>query len=243
MTAFASDRFVAGAPVSSSVAALEIVSGGGVAAEAPRVGHTAPTSDSAASPQRDLPLATSDFFPNSDNSRTLLALPCPRGAEASVAQSISRAMASSCVAALCPMRVALRSRNGVHVADERALVPGVVLVSVAPNVSQAFLGRALVAALGVAASPVALDAPQAALLRTLMCDGPCVSVSMGVIEGGVLRVTAGPLRGLEPLVRRVDRHKRLAWIGFAPEASVAASLGLSSTAGQIAVGLEVVAKS
>lgn len=141
------------------------------------------------------------------------------------------------------MRVALRSRGGVHVADERPLVPGVVLVSVAPNVSQAFLGRALVAALGVAASPVAFDASQVALLQALMSDGPVVSISAGVIEGGVLRVTAGPLRGLEPLVRRVDRHKRLAWIDFAPEASAAASLGLSSTAGQIAVGLEVVAKS
>lgn len=217
--------------------------GGGVTAEAPRVGLAAPTSDSASSPKRDSPLSTQDFFPNSDNSRTLLALPCPRGAEASVAQSISRAMVSSCVSALCPMRVALRSRGGVHVADERPLVPGVVLVSVAPNVSQAFLGRALVAAPGVAASPVALDALQVALLQALMSDGPVVSISAGVIEGGVLRVTAGPLRGLEPFVRRVDRHKRLAWIDFAPEASAAASFGLSSTAGQIAVGLEVIAKS
>ena len=188
-------------------------------------------------------LPLSGFFPNSDNNRTLLALPCPRGAETSVAQSISRAMASSCVSALCPVRMALRSRGGVHVADERPLVPGVVLVSVAPNVSQAFLGRALVAALGVVASPVALDASQVALLQALMSDGHVVSISAGVIEGGVLRVTAGPLRGLEPLVRCVDRHKRLAWIDFAPEASIAEDLGLSSTAGQIAVGLEVVAKS
>lgn len=150
-------------------------------------------------------------------------------------------MAPSCAMAACPMRVSLRSGGGVLVADERPLVLGVILVSVASNVSQAFLGRALASAAGRAVAPVPLSPAQAALLRGLCAEGLSVPISTGVIERGCLCVSSGPLRGLEPLVRRIDRHKRLAWVDFASEG--AAALGLSSTDGQIALGLEVVAKS
>lgn len=38
--------------------------------------------------------------------------------------------------------------------------------------------------------------------------------STGVIEDGVLRVQRGPLRGHEADVRRIDRHKRVAYVGL-----------------------------
>lgn len=38
--------------------------------------------------------------------------------------------------------------------------------------------------------------------------------SEGRIEGGVLRVERGPLRGCEGRVRRIDRHKRTAYLRF-----------------------------
>lgn len=36
--------------------------------------------------------------------------------------------------------------------------------------------------------------------------------STGVIEGGALRVTEGPLVGCEHLITKVDRHKRRCWV-------------------------------
>ena len=39
--------------------------------------------------------------------------------------------------------------------------------------------------------------------------------STGVIEDGALRVQRGPLRGREADVRRIDRHKRMAYVGLA----------------------------
>ncbi len=219
----------------------EIVSGGGISTETPCVGvataeRLASRDDGSRVALGGLARVTSFF---SDN-RTLHAVPCQRGAEQVLARRISRAMAPSCAMAACPMRVSLRSGGGVLVADERPLVPGVALVSVASNVPQAFLGRALASAAGRAVAPVPLSPAQAALLRGLCVEGLSVPVSAGVIERGCLCVSSGPLRGMEPLVRRIDRHKRLAWVDFALEG--AAALGLSSTDGQIAVGLEVVAK-
>ena len=38
--------------------------------------------------------------------------------------------------------------------------------------------------------------------------------SEGVIEGGELAVSRGPLRGRERSVRKINRHKRMAWLGL-----------------------------
>jgi transcriptional antiterminator NusG len=40
----------------------------------------------------------------------------------------------------------------------------------------------------------------------------CLPMSSGVIEGGVTRVLSGPLRGQEVRIKRIDRHKRLAFV-------------------------------
>ena len=46
-----------------------------------------------------------------------------------------------------------------------------------------------------------------------MCQsGNLIGMSRGIIRDGILMVTSGPLKGREKLVRRVDRHKRIAEI-------------------------------
>lgn len=39
-------------------------------------------------------------------------------------------------------------------------------------------------------------------------------MSEGYIEGDTVRVTAGPLYGLEGLIKKIDRHKRLAYLEY-----------------------------
>lgn len=39
-------------------------------------------------------------------------------------------------------------------------------------------------------------------------------ISEGYIEGDSVKVTAGPLCGLEGLIKKIDRHKRLAYLEF-----------------------------
>ncbi len=52
-------------------------------------------------------------------------------------------------------------------------------------------------------------------------------VSEGIIEGDQIIVTSGPLLGQEALIRKIDRHKRLAYLEFAMfDQTVPVSVGL-----------------
>lgn len=59
-----------------------------------------------------------------------------------------------------------------------------------------------------------------------------VELSQGVIEGDRVRVSAGPLMGLESAIRKVDRHKRAAWI----------EVSLMGRTKLVKVGMEIVRK-
>ena len=49
-------------------------------------------------------------------------------------------------------------------------------------------------------------------LKCLCQEGSLVEMSKGIIKNGVLDITGGPLRGKEQIVKRIDRHKRMAEI-------------------------------
>lgn len=59
-----------------------------------------------------------------------------------------------------------------------------------------------------------------------------VVMSEGVIEGDEVRVHSGPLKGREGLIRKIDRHKRVAWL----------ELPMFGRIQQVRVGLEIVEK-
>ena len=49
-------------------------------------------------------------------------------------------------------------------------------------------------------------------MKELCQEGNLIGMSRGVIRDGKVIVTAGPLKGRERLIRRIDRHKRTAEI-------------------------------
>jgi len=52
-------------------------------------------------------------------------------------------------------------------------------------------------------------------VRMLMgfCDNDkTIGLSEGIIEGSQIHITKGPLKGYEGLIRKIDRHKRVAYI-------------------------------
>ena len=55
---------------------------------------------------------------------------------------------------------------------------------------------------------------------------------IGVIEHSQVKVTSGPLQGKEGYIRKIDRHKRKAWL----------EIEMFGRAQNIQVGLEIVAK-
>ena len=59
-----------------------------------------------------------------------------------------------------------------------------------------------------------------------------VGMSEGVIEGDEVRITKGPLRGMEAQIARIDRHKRLAEL----------DIWMCGRKKRVKVGLEIVRK-
>lgn len=106
----------------------------------------------------------------------------------------------------------------LDVRDADALARGLALLSAPARLL--WLGDA----------PAAIPADDVALLRSLSGPEHVIRMSRGAIEEGSLRVWEGPLAGLERSVRRIDRHRRVAYLD--------SRLG----EGHLRVGLEVVSK-
>ena len=69
-------------------------------------------------------------------------------------------------------------------------------------------------------------------LRQVSDEEQVVELSTGLIEGSQVVIVDGPLKGLESRIKRIDRHKRLAWI----EMEMLGEVRL------VTVGLEIVEK-
>lgn len=97
-----------------------------------------------------------------------------------------------------------------------------------------------------------VDLEVESFLRSLCGASHHSGMSRGYIRDGQTYVTEGPLRGKENLIRKIDRHKRVARIGMDPERKSARGK-LSSerepvretmiSERELQVGLEIVTKS
>ncbi len=69
-------------------------------------------------------------------------------------------------------------------------------------------------------------------LKVLYGGGRHLKMSKGVIKNGVPEVTAGPLKGMEQRICKIERHKRLAKLALSTEQGI----------GYITAGLEITEK-
>ena len=111
----------------------------------------------------------------------------------------------------------MRREGGTWVARAESVWPGYVLAEPAPGADPGGLG-----AVGE------LTPAESALVRRLGGATHVVQASQGRIVGGRLVVDFGPLVDLEPLVAKVDRHRRLAWLEPEPGRSFAVGLEVTS---------------
>lgn len=77
-----------------------------------------------------------------------------------------------------------------------------------------------------------LSAGEVAFLKKFGGEDQVVSLSIGLMEKEKIKIIAGPLIGLEGCIRKIDRHKRRAWIQVEMFGKITDAM----------VGLEVVAK-
>lgn len=136
-----------------------------------------------------------------------------------------RIMRMGCVADVFPLeRMALWRANGMWELRREPVWPGYVLVEPRYSLEQEDLDALR--------SVGTLNPAESALIARLAGPDHVIGASQGVIEHGQLRVDFGPLAGLEKLVQRIDRHRRMAWLAIEP-----------GQGRRLAVALEVTSKS
>lgn len=114
-----------------------------------------------------------------------------------------------------PKRKESRKRGTERIKVDRILFPGYLFIETDDAETVFFYLKKLpqyakLLRAGEDFIPVAPE--EEAWLRKLMKNGETVEISVGMIANQTIRVTEGPLRGMEGFIRRVDRHKRKAWL-------------------------------
>lgn len=79
---------------------------------------------------------------------------------------------------------------------------------------------------------IALREDEKNMLLCLCNDKYCIESSYGIIEGDNICIYKGPLKGIEGIIKKIDRHKRRAFIEFE----------FMGAMRQVSVGLQIVKK-
>lgn len=126
--------------------------------------------------------------------------------------------------------------RGEWTVQKKVLFPGYIFV-VTENIEQLYEALRSVIGLtrliGTGREIVPLTEEEKNFLLEMGGEEQVVEMSEGIIENSRTKVLSGPLKGKEGLIRKIDRHKRKAWLEIE-------MFGREQT---VEVGLEIVAKS
>ncbi|WP_346707064.1 antiterminator LoaP [Massilistercora timonensis] len=126
--------------------------------------------------------------------------------------------------------------RGEWTVQKKVLFPGYIFV-VTENMEQLYEALRSVIGLtrliGTGREIVPLTEKEKNFLLEMGGEEQVVEMSEGIIENSRTKVLSGPLKGKEGLIRKIDRHKRKAWLEIE-------MFGREQT---VEVGLEIVAKS
>ncbi|MGF0019741.1 antiterminator LoaP [Sporofaciens sp. SGI.106] len=125
--------------------------------------------------------------------------------------------------------------RGEWVTLKKVLFPGYVFM-VTEELEELYLQlrcvEGLTRLIGTGDEIVPISSREEAFLRRMGGEEQLVHMSEGIIEGAQVHVTTGPLQGMEGYIRKIDRHKRKAYL----------EVSMFGRMQSIQVGLEVVAK-
>ncbi len=129
-----------------------------------------------------------------------------------------------------------RHIRGEWVTLKKILLPGYLFV-VTEKLEELYENLKIIIGLtkllGTGREIVPLTEEEQKFLQKFGGEEQVVVMSEGIIEQSQVKVTSGPLMGMEGYIRKIDRHKRKAWL----------ELELFGRKQTVQVGLEVVSKS
>lgn len=137
--------------------------------------------------------------------------------------------------AFVPMRRINIRRGGQWSTETRALFPGYLFVDseqIEDLRSKIRELRGFNKILDSDSEYLPLTDEESIFIDKLYSDGGMFDTSVGIIEGDKIKITSGPLYGIEASIRKINRHKRSADVEFM-------MFGQKKI---VAVGLEIVEK-
>ena len=125
--------------------------------------------------------------------------------------------------------------RGTWITQKKVLFPGYVFL-ISDDVEGIFIElkkvQGLTKLIGTGKEIVPLSESEVQLLLHLGGADQIVETSIGVMEQDKIRITRGPLMGMEGCIKKIDRHKRTAWL----------EIEMMGRIVETRVGLEVVEK-
>ncbi|MCM1467216.1 MAG: antiterminator LoaP [Alistipes sp.] len=134
-----------------------------------------------------------------------------------------------------PCRVESRKKDGKRIDVKRVLFPGYLFIetddieAVYMELRNLFRFSKLLKT-GECYTPVSPDEER--LIRRLTGDTEVVELSYGIMEGSRVVIHTGPLKGMEGYIKKIDRHKRKAYL----------QIEMFNRTVETCVGLEIVDK-
>ncbi len=163
------------------------------------------------------------------------------GHENKTLRMMTRLADLSLVKPFIPKRVVVFRRDGFEVKYKKNCFPGYIFVESSLE-KEKFIMNVLPVIKVIDSAfrfinygdkfDIALHESEKTLLEKLLGDDFCVDYSVGVIEKEKVRINEGPLKGMEGMIRKINRHKREAEI----------EINLMGDVRRLTIALEIVDK-
>ncbi len=142
------------------------------------------------------------------------------GREERVQKLLKRSLDNDLFLPFVPLQESIFKKAGILSKELKQLFPGYVFIeSEVSNHEFVKTTNQLIRSLldiiclvKYSSTEISLRESERLMLMSLSNDDHCIESSSGIIEGDKIRITEGPLKGRESIIRKVNRHKRQAWI-------------------------------
>lgn len=149
-----------------------------------------------------------------------------------IVKSVSQELYSKC---WVPCRMERRKESGRWLDVKKVLFPGYLFIET-NDIEAIYIELrhivyfSKILKTGDCYTPV--NAKEEQLIRRLTGEGDIVTISSGIIENDKVIIHSGPLKGMEGFIKKIDRHKRKAYL----------KIEMFNRMVETCVGLEIVEK-
>ena len=142
------------------------------------------------------------------------------GREEKVEQLLKERLDTDVFVPFVPLHERLFKISGTIKKELKPLFPSYVFIESEVS-SQEFMKRInalihishdIVHTLRYSDTEIAMRESEKRMMLSLCNDDHCIESSSGIIEGDRIYITDEPLKGWESIIKKVNRHKRQAWI-------------------------------